>query len=133
MKLLLDTHIWLWWLAQPDRLSPQAIELIRDLDNTCLFSAASAWEIAIKTSLGKLTLPLPVDEFVTARLFETQMTRLDVTVEHAVRVASLPWHHRDPFDRLLVAQAQVEKAVFVTADGKLQSYDVDMILAGAGR
>ncbi len=122
MRLLLDTHVFLWWRAGGGRLDPAAVERISTA-NQVFVSAASAWECAIKARLGKLTLPGPFGEGVDDSGFD----RLSVTVEHAEFVETLPDHHRDPFDRLLVAQALCESLLFLTADDQIGAYDVPIL------
>lgn len=124
MRILLDTHCWLWMLTEPDRFSPGSRRLIEDPDNELLLSAASSWEIAIKYELGKLPLPEPPATYVPARMQASGTTSLAVEHSHALHVARLPGHHRDPFDRLLVSQAILEKLVLLTADPQLDPYDV---------
>jgi PIN domain nuclease of toxin-antitoxin system len=133
MRFLIDTHCWLWAVSSPDKLRPSAIELIRSRDNTILFSAVSALEIAIKVSLGKLQLPEPPSDYVTSRLDLMAMTPLPVYLPHALRVAGLPLHHGDPFDRLLVAQCQIERVPLMTADTVITEYDVEILWAGLKR
>ncbi|MBW2261597.1 MAG: type II toxin-antitoxin system VapC family toxin [Deltaproteobacteria bacterium] len=130
MRVLLDTHIWLWTLVSPDRIRGPALRLLTDPENELLFSAASAWEIAIKYRLGKLPLPEPPDAFVPPRLLRDGITAIAVEPHHALHVANLPGHHDDPFDRLLVAQAMLEKLTLVTADHELEAYDVECVLSG---
>lgn len=125
MKLLLDTHVWLWLQHAPERLGP-ALPLAEDPGNELLLSAASAWEIAIKWQLGKLPLPVPPADYLPDRMSSSGVTALPITATHAVGVAALPAHHRDPFDRMLVAQASAESAVLVTGDRALAPYDVDV-------
>jgi PIN domain nuclease of toxin-antitoxin system len=132
MKLLLDTHCWLWWFASDPRLGARASELIRNGENDVYLSAASSWEIAMKTSLGKLKLPEPPEQYVPSRLAAQGMQGLAIEHAHALRVASLPPHHPDPFDRLIIAQALVEKIPTVTADENFGDYDVEAIWAGRG-
>jgi PIN domain nuclease of toxin-antitoxin system len=127
MTILLDTQCWLWWLVSPERLSPEALARIADAKNTLLLSAASSWEIAIKHSLGKLPLPAPLEAFVSSRMARDGIAALPVQHVHALRVATLPLHHRDPFDRLLIAQAQIERIPIMTADLVFQRYAVDVI------
>ena len=121
MKLLLDTHILLWAANEPERLSAQAIALLEDPDNELLFSAASLWEVSIKNSLGR-------DDFkVDARLLRRGLLdngyiELPITSAHAVYVESLPAIHKDPFDRILIAQATAEGITLVTADAKVAKY-----------
>lgn len=123
MRLLLDTHVLLWWLADDDKLSATARDAIGDAATQIYVSAASAWELAIKASLGKLTAPDDLTEQLTANSF----TPLDISVIHALAVRHLPTHHRDPFDRLLVAQAQAEGLTLVTADKRMKPYDVSLL------
>lgn len=126
MRFLLDTHAFLWMSIDPDRLGPRQA-LVTDPDHERLLSAASTWEIAIKSRLGKLRLPEPVEAWVPRRCDATATTAIAVEHDHAVRVASLPDHHRDPFDRLLVAQAQALRVPILTADRAIERYDVDVI------
>jgi len=132
MRLLLDTHCWLWWFANDRRLGPSARDLIGDGENEILFSAASSWEIAIKTSLGKLTLPEPPERYVPNRLTAGGMQGLAIEHIHALKVASLPPHHHDPFDRIIVAQAQVEGLSVITVNENVAAYEIDALWAGRG-
>ena len=127
MRLLLDTHAFLWWLANDRRLSREARRAIEDPANAVLVSAASAWEIAIKAGLGRLDLPEPPKTYVPDRIARSGFVELPVSVAHAVRVAGLPHHHRDPFDRLLVAQADVEGVRLVSRDPLLVPYGADLL------
>lgn len=129
MKLLLDTHVWLWMQAAPSQLSSTTADMIADPDNTVLLSAASAWEIAIKYALGRLPLPVAPGEYVPSRMARSGTTGLPLTHRHGLHVAELPMHHRDPFDRVLVAQAQLEDATLITADPQLSVYDVAQLSA----
>lgn len=132
MKLLLDTHTWIWWEAEPERLNARCYDALGDRDNVLLLSAASSWEIGIKYALKKLNLPEPPGQYVPRRLAESQITPLAVEHAHALHVAELPLHHRDPFDRLLVAQARVEGVTLATADPRFLLYEVDILWSGAG-
>jgi PIN domain nuclease of toxin-antitoxin system len=132
VKILLDTHVWLWGQLSPERLSAHAADAMEDPENTLLFSAASSWEIAIKYALKKLELPDEPARYVPSALRRGGVTPLPVEHAHALRVSQLPHHHRDPFDRLLVAQAQLEGATLVTADPRFLLYDVDALWAAAG-
>ncbi|MBM4104755.1 MAG: type II toxin-antitoxin system VapC family toxin [Phycisphaerae bacterium] len=123
--VLLDTHVLLWWLAEPERLAPRTQELLADRSRRILVSAATAWEIAIKQTLGRLDCPGNLREAIGEQGFEA----LAVSIEHALEVASLPLHHSDPFDRLLVAQARIEQASLVTADPRLAYYRINLIPA----
>lgn len=129
MRLLLDTHIWLWMQTSPLRIRPEALVLLADARNTVLLSSASAWEIAIKYAMGRLPLPVPPSEYVPSRMARSGTSGLPVDHRHALHIANLPPYHRDPFDRLLVAQAQLESAVLVTADAQLNAYDVQRLPA----
>lgn len=129
MKLLLDTHVWLWATSWPERLAPRARDVIEDGANEVFFSVASAWEIAIKYALRKLALPHPPEVYVPEHVARAAMTWLVVKPDHALRVAVLPRHHADPFDRLLVAQAQIEQLVLITADPRFEPYGIDVLRA----
>jgi PIN domain nuclease of toxin-antitoxin system len=122
VRLLIDTHAALWLLADDERLSRRADELITDTSNEVLLSAAVVWEVAIKQSLGTLDAP----EGFAGLLLEGGAVGLAISIEHADAVHSLPWHHRDPFDRMLVAQAAVEDAVILSNDERLQPYDIPL-------
>lgn len=124
MKLLVDTQCWLWMLADPERLTRRARRVIASSRGELYLSAASAWEIAIKHGIGKLRLPADPVEYVQSRLEPTGVAPLSITLAHVLQVARLPPHHRDPFDRILVAQAQVDELVLLTADRQLEPYDI---------
>ena len=126
-RVLIDTHVFLWWLADDPALSTRARNCLSDSSTAVLFSAASGWELAIKSSAGRLEVRGPLERFVTEELAANRMEVLPVALGHAMRVASLPWHHRDPFDRLLVAQALVERIPLVTADRALRRYGVEIL------
>jgi PIN domain nuclease of toxin-antitoxin system len=133
VKLLLDTHIWLWWMLEPKKLPAQARDLIADRKNHISFSAASIWEIAIKYRLGKLKLPMPPGTYVPARLAAQHFEVLPINAVHASEVALLPDYHQDPFDRLLVVQAQLEGMTLLTADQELKPYMVNKIIVSDKR
>lgn len=124
MRLLLDTQVWLWMIVAPERFSPAARRLVASEGNELILSAASSWEIAIKHALGKLTLPGKPADVVPEWMRRTGVTSLAVLHRHALHVASLPPHHRDPFDRLLIAQAQIEDVAVLTADARFERYEV---------
>jgi PIN domain nuclease of toxin-antitoxin system len=128
VKILIDTSCWLWSLTNPDRLNKKAIHLLSHPVQTLYLSAASSWEIAIKTALGKLRLPEPPAKFIPSRMSAFNILGLPVEHTHALRVFDLPPHHRDPFDRILIAQAQIERLTILTADKVFAAYDVDLIL-----
>ncbi len=133
MKFLLDTHCWLWLQTEPGRLSDDLLETLAESSSQRYLSAASAWEIAIKYAVGKLPLPEPPALYVPERMRLSRFEELAVTHAHALAVAALPPHHRDPFDRVLVAQAQVEGLTLVTADAAIEPYDAPIVRAGRGR
>ena len=129
-RTLVDTECWLWWHLSPERLGATALALFEDRRSLLLFSAASSWEIAIKTALGKLELPAPPDRFVPEQLAEDGIHSLAIEHAHALRVARLPPRHSDPFDRLLVAQAQLERCAILTADAQILDYDIETVWGG---
>ena len=126
MRLLLDTHTFLWFVTNDPQLSENALEAVAEPANEVLLSPASYWEIAIKVGLGKLSLPMPPGDYVPDRLLSSGVVGLPIEHGHALHVASLPYHHRDPFDRLLIAQAQIEQLTILTADRQLAQYDVQI-------
>lgn len=127
MKGLLDTHTFLWWNMDDPRLSDTARRFIADGQNEIFVSAASAWEIAIKAGRGSLLLPAPPAEYLASRLRLHNFQPLPVLVSHAVHVFTLPDIHRDPFDRLLVAQSQLEGLPLLTVDPEICQYTVETI------
>lgn len=126
MKILLDTHILLWWLADDQRLPSQAASAIADRDTEVVVSAASAWEISIKQAAGRLDAPEDLLDAVTANDFRT----VAITAAHAVASGRLPPHHSDPFDRMLIAQAQIEGFIVVSVDKRFSDYDVELLALG---
>lgn len=124
MRAILDTHIFLWWNMGDPRLSSQIHDIIADGASDLFLSAASAWEIAIKAGRDRLVLPEPPDRYVSSRLSLHHIRPLPVLLSHALNVYDLPDHHRDPFDRLLVAQSQMEEMPLLTADPIFAKYDV---------
>ncbi len=127
MKLLFDTQAFIWWDSDPTRLSPRVLELCQDASNILIFSVASAWEIQIKSQLGKLTMPLPLAEVVSAQRKANGIKILPVTLRHVLSLQTLPTPHRDPFDRLLAAQANTEGALLLTADPIFAAYPVPVV------
>lgn len=123
-RLLLDTHVVLWWLSDDRRLGAQARRLIANSGNHVAVSAASVWEMAIKSSIGKLSVP----DDVTGAVVDCGFAPLAITMEHAARVGELPLVHRDPFDRMLIAQAQVERLELITGDAGLGEYQVNLTI-----
>lgn len=130
MRYLLDTGVWLWSLTRPERLGDEAIQLLASLpeEDKLFLSAASAWEISIKFHIGKLPLPEPPALYVPSRL--QGVTPLAITYMHALAAGELPFHHSDPFDRLLIAQARLEGMTILTADRKFTKYDAPVLWCG---
>lgn len=127
MRVLLDTHAFLWWIGNDPRLSERAREVFSDGDNDLVFSAASGWEIAIKARLGRLQVLGDLNTYLFRQLTENYTSVLPVHLSHALRVHALPDHHRDPFDRLLVAQAIVEEMPLLSADPRIARYPVEVV------
>ena len=127
VRALLDTHSFLWWESDEDRLSKSAFDIIRDGRNELIVSVATIWEVAIKYAKGRLILPTAPDLFIAERLRRNRWTELPIDRMHAIRAGSLPRLHGDPFDRMLIAQAQLESIPIVTADSAITRYDVETI------
>ncbi|HMF13829.1 MAG TPA: type II toxin-antitoxin system VapC family toxin [Gemmataceae bacterium] len=127
MRLLLDTHALLWSVDDPQKLSTVALAAIQDPANDRLLSAATVWELAIKVGLGKITLSLPYRQWMAKGIADLKLNILPVTVEYADRQSTLPPHHKDPFDRLVIAQALVEGIPIVSADAAFDPYGVTRI------
>lgn len=124
MRLLLDTHALIWAVDQPERLGSRARSALEDTSNDVLISAATIWEIAIKTGLGKLTLSVPYRDWMNRAIADLGATLVPITVEYADMQTTLPGHHRDPFDRMLIAQAIVEKISLVANEEMFDQYGV---------
>lgn len=122
MRLLVDSHVGLWWLDDHPSLGPRCREHL-ELADEVFFSAVTPWELGIKRALGRIAIPDGLGDALVAAGFRP----LPVTVEHAERAPTLPAHHRDPFDRMLIAQAQVEALTLATADDALRPYDIDLL------
>jgi PIN domain nuclease of toxin-antitoxin system len=129
MKLLLDTHVLLWSATDPERLAPEARAALEDGTNDALVSVVTAWEIAIKQSLGKLELAKPAEQWLPEVLKRTGFEVAELGLPAALRVRGLAWHHRDPFDRLLIAQALDEGYTIVSRDAAFDAYGVPVIRA----
>ena len=127
MRILLDTHAFLWWIEDAPALSRKARTAISDPQNQCLLSLASSWEMAIKCSLGKLKLPDVMERFIPEQLAANGFSQLQIDCRHVARVAALAFHHRDPFGRLLVAQAIEEKLPIISSDPVFTKYGVKRI------
>jgi PIN domain nuclease of toxin-antitoxin system len=126
MKLLLDTHTFIWWDSQPAKLSQKALALCQEPTNTLLLSVASIWEMQIKLQLGKLKLSLPLAEVIESQQKTNNIEILPITLMHVLALESLPNHHKDPFDRLLIAQANVEDTFLVSCDPIFAQYQVKL-------
>ena len=129
MRLLLDTHTFLWFILEDSQLAETARTLIEDGSTEVYVSMTSLWEIAIKTSLGKLDLPLPFDQYVPSQVLINNMFTLPFRVSLLQEVAVLPFHHRDPFDRLLIAQCMVEDMPIISRDSAFDDYAAERLWA----
>ncbi len=126
MNILLDTHAFLWWITDDPKLSQTAGNLMGDENNTLYWSAASSWEVAIKYAQGRLPLPEQPEIFLPAELEQNRIESLLITDKHAFHAGQLPLHHRDPFDRMLIAQAQKESLILLSSDSLFDLYDVNV-------
>jgi PIN domain nuclease of toxin-antitoxin system len=127
MKALIDTHVLIWWTGEPTRLSSLAHEFLVDSNNEPVLSLVSIWEMQIKLSLGKLTLKMPLPELVEDEIQHNRLNLLPIELSHIYALSDLAHHHRDPFDRLLVAQAFREKLPIISIDGKFDVYGVQRL------
>ena len=125
--MLLDTHAFLWWISDDRRLSDRAREIIGDGCNELYFSAASGWEISIKAGLGRLKVPEDLQRFIADQLSRNAIQVLPIHLSHALHTGSLPGHHRDPFDRILVSQALLEKMPLLSSDPQISRYPVGVV------
>lgn len=127
MRVLLDTHAFLWWVWDAPELSAKAKKCIANEEHVCLLSMASVWEMAIKCSLDKLKLDRPLEQFIPEQLRANDFQILEIGLRPVMQVQQLPWHHKDPFDRLLIAQALAEDIAIVSADAVFTRYGVKRI------
>lgn len=127
MNFLLDTHAFLWWVNDAPELSEDARTYLADTRNEVFFSLASVWELAIKISIGKLNLEEPLEKFVPEQLQCNGFRQLEISFRHVAGVASLPFHHRDPFDRLILAQALAERLPVLTVDSAFDAYGIQRL------
>jgi PIN domain nuclease of toxin-antitoxin system len=127
MKIVLDTHAFLWWITDDDRLSSHARSVITNRENELLLSAVTGWEIAIKAKLGRIHLPGRLDSFIAKQLKLNAIYSLPIHMSHALHVYNLPHHHRDPFDRLLIAQALLENLPILTMDPQIAKYKIKVV------
>jgi PIN domain nuclease of toxin-antitoxin system len=126
VKLLIDTHVFLWLMGEPAKLSRKALEACQDRENEIYLSVVSAWEIEIKRRLGKLTLKSPLGPIIEQQQEKNDLKILAVELKHVLALGELPLHHTDPFDRLLIAQAQVEDAYLLSSDPLFTKYPVKL-------
>jgi PIN domain nuclease of toxin-antitoxin system len=129
MRLLLDTHAVMWMDATPERFSARVRDLLGEAEHDLFLSVVVVWELGIKHARGKLTLPEPIDEYVLSLVERARMSLLAIDTTHVLDAVTLPLHHGDPFDRMLIAQARIEKLTLVTADPVIARYAVDIVPA----
>ncbi len=130
MKYLLDTMVWLWSVGPTENIGATGLEILRSGGEEIWLSAASSWEISIKAKLGKFKLPEPPGSYVRDRLARQSIRSLAITQDHTLKVYDLPLHHRDPFDRLIIAQALLESLVILTSDLVFRKYPVEIVWCG---
>jgi PIN domain nuclease of toxin-antitoxin system len=130
MKYLLDTVVWLWSVGSVENIGAEGEAVLKDNDADIYLSTASSWEIAIKAKIGKSTLPEPPPSYIPKRLAEQNIQALTINQTHALKVYDLPLHHRDPFDRLIIAQALIEEMVVLTSDRDFEKYSVQVVWCG---
>ena len=126
-RLLLDTHAFIWWASEPKQLSKTAITLCQDRNNTLILSVASVWEIQIKTQIGKLKLNSPLNELIKKQKRINDLLILPIELEHVLKLGNLPDYHKDPFDRLIIAQSIAEKLIIVSKDSVMKKYSTNTI------
>lgn len=130
MKYLLDTMVWLWSVGPSKTIGTAGLEILASREEEIYLSAASSWEIAIKTRLGKFQLPEPPGRYVPKRLIDQGIRSLPINQDHSLKVYNLPLHHSDPFDRIIIAQAIVEDMVVLTSDRVFEKYPIDVVWCG---
>lgn len=130
MKYLLDTMVWLWSVGSSKTIGTEGLEILARAEKEVYLSAASSWEIAIKTRLGKFQLPEPPGRYVRKRLAEQGIRSLPINQDHSLRVYDLPLYHSDPFDRIIIAQAMIEQMTVLTSDRAFEKYSIDVIWCG---
>lgn len=127
MKLLLDTHVFIWWFNEPEKLSKKVLVACEDITNELTLSVASIWEMQVKMQLGKLKLTHSIKDLISTHQATYDLHILPIELNHVFALDDLPVHHRDPFDRILIAQASVEKQVIVTKDQIFKEYPVELL------
>ncbi|MDJ0595770.1 MAG: type II toxin-antitoxin system VapC family toxin [Pleurocapsa sp. MO_226.B13] len=128
MRLLLDTCCWLWWLSDTQKLSEQQLNALISRQNQLFLSVATLWELSIKISNGKLTIPQSLDKLVAKECPQDNIKILDIKPIHGINAGSLPLHHKDPFDRMIITQGNMENLTIVTSDAIFQEYDISVLL-----
>ncbi len=127
MKLLLDTHAFMWWNSEPEKIPTNTIVLLQNPNHELFLSLVSLWEIQIKVQLGKLTLRDDLETIVQSEQDQNDLRLMAITLPHIIKLKDLPYYHKDPFDRLLIAQSQVENATLISRDSIFNSYDCSVI------
>lgn len=127
LDLLFDSHSFIWWADEPAKLSPDALVALGDENNRLFLSDASIWEMQIKVQLGKMRLKLPLPDLIESQKRDNDVGILHITTEHILELNNLPFHHRDPFDRLLIAQSIIENFTIVTLDPEFSAYPAKML------
>lgn len=127
MKVLIDTHVFIWLDTQPEKLSKKALEICQDTDNQLYLSMASVWEMQIKVQLGKLDLKVPLADMIKVQQQDNDLQVLNITLEHVYQLQKLPFHHNDPFDRMIIAQSFLENMPVISVDGVFRQYDVSVL------
>ncbi|MBF0228786.1 MAG: type II toxin-antitoxin system VapC family toxin [Desulfamplus sp.] len=127
MKLLLDTHTFIWWDSEPSKLPSKVLASCQNKENTLIISVASVWEMQIKSQLGKMKLSLPLEELIGSQNKINKIKILPIILEHILALEKLPSYHKDPFDRLLIAQANTENATLVSCDSVFNNYSVSLM------
>jgi PIN domain nuclease of toxin-antitoxin system len=127
MKLILDTHTFIWWANEPEKLSEKALTACQDNSNTLILSVVSVWEMQIKMQLGKLKISRPIEKLIKTQQQANGLQVLPIELAHVLSLSGLPSHHKDPFDRLLITQANVEGAILVSVDLVFSSYSVKVL------
>jgi PIN domain nuclease of toxin-antitoxin system len=127
MKVLLDTHAFIWLDTQPEKLSKTAMEICQDTDNQLYLSMASIWEMQIKVQLGKLKLKIPLADMLTVQQQENDLNILNIALTHIYQLQALPFHHNDPFDRLIIAQSVLENMTIISVDEKFKAYEASVL------
>lgn len=127
MRALLDTHAFLWWISDSSRLSKRAYEFIEKPSNTIYLSSVSFWEISIKSTLGSIQFPKKMESFIAEQISINSFEPLSINISHAVNIRDLPQHHKDPFDRMLISQSQIEDMPLITGDKLISKYKIELI------